>query len=108
MSNMQSSMFEGERELRAWAEAWCVLDGAARSSKKDLTLQAEVATYLVCKSKADEFERTLGRDPAAHLQRARGAVLQAARAKTWWMVALASTLPPALFCLLAGICLGAT
>ncbi len=106
VSDVQPYMFETDGDQRAWAEAWCVLDGAARSSKKDVRLQGEVASYLACKREADRFDQALGPDPSAHIQTTRGAVLQALRATAWWTVALACTLPPALFCLVAGVCLG--
>lgn len=106
VSDVQGSMFETDGDQRAWAEAWCVLDSAARSSKKDGRLQGEVASYLACKREADRFEQALGPDPSAHLEKTRGASLRALRASAWWTVALACTLPPALFCLVAGVCMG--
>lgn len=106
IEEVQPSMFEDASAQRAWAEAWCVLDGVARSSKKDARLEDEVARYLASKAEQDAFDRELGTDPATRVEEVRGAALQALRVVLWRAVIAVCLGGPASFLLVAGLALG--
>ncbi len=106
VDDVQPSMFDEVEAQRAWAEAWCVLDGATRSAKRDASTRAALVDYLACSRIAEGFERELGPDPLRRLEELRGDVLRAKRALAWHAVGALGALGPALFFLVAGVVLG--
>jgi hypothetical protein len=106
VEDVQPSMFDDPSAQRAWAEAWCVLDGVARSSRRDSHLENEVARYLASKAEQDTFDRELGADPVARLEDARGGALQALRIVLWHAVLTVCLVGPTCFLLIAGLALG--